>query len=84
VLGQPLWRWQTELAIRGLELRADGRGYRFSQVTAIVGCQNGNSYSLQAIMLWRLFHRGDRLILGTAQSMQVAKHLWRELTLVAC
>lgn len=75
VLEQPLLPWQEDLGIRALELRADG-SYRFRTVLALVARQNGKSHLLKVLALWRMYVDGAKLVLGTAQSLQIARESW--------
>jgi hypothetical protein len=76
VLGEPLLPWQRWLAIHALELNADGT-YRFRVVLVLVARQSGKSYVLRVVSLWRLFMDGARLVLGAAQSLDIAREVWQ-------
>lgn len=76
MLGEPLLPWQEELFIRGLELRPDGR-YRFRTVLCLVARQQGKTFAIRTLALWRLFLDDARLVLSTAQSLEIASEAWR-------
>lgn len=75
VLGEPLLPWQRWLAIHGLELNPDGT-FRFRVILVLVARQNGKTHLLRTISLWRLYVDGARLILGAAQSLDIAREAW--------
>lgn len=74
-IGQPLLPWQETAAIRALELTPDGR-YRFRTVLILVGRQSGKTTLLKVWALWRLFEDGAKLVLGAAQSLDIAREAW--------
>ena len=76
VLGLPLFPWQQWLVKHALELDETG-GPRFRTVLVLVARQNGKTTLLSVLNLWRMFVNGDRLILGTAQDLDVAKEAWQ-------
>lgn len=82
VLGMPLLPWQRWLFIHGLELDRSG-GYRFRTVVVLVARQNGKTTALVVLSLWRLFLDAARLVLGTAQDLDVAREAWSEAVALA-
>lgn len=75
VLGEPLWPHQEWLADHGLEKLADGR-YRFGRNVVVMARQQGKTRFLAKLALWALFDRGDRLVLGVAQRLDIARVTW--------
>jgi hypothetical protein len=74
-IGHPLLPWQETAAIRALELNADGT-YRFRTVLILVGRQSGKTTFLKVWALWRLYEDNARLVLGAAQSLDIAREAW--------
>lgn len=79
VAGIELLPWQQSLLIRALELRKDGRRLRFRTVLLLVGRQNGKSTVVQVLTLWAMYVLGTRLVIGTAQDLDIAETLWGEV-----
>lgn len=76
VLGEAPSPWQEELLVRALELLPDGR-YRFRTVLCLVGRQQGKTWLLRTLALWRLYMDDARLVLSVAQSLDIAREAWR-------
>lgn len=76
VLGIELIPWQRWLAIHLLELRPEG-GLRFRTVIVLVARQNGKSTFLQMLSLFFMYVQGVKLVLGTAQDLDVAEEVWQ-------
>lgn len=76
-IGVELYPWQKWLFIHMLELTPRGR-LRFRVVVIIVGRQNGKSTMMKIFILWLLYIRGVRLVVGTAQDLETAESLWEE------
>jgi hypothetical protein len=74
-LDRPLLPWQEEAAIRALELNADG-SFRFKTVLILVGRQSGKTHLLKLLAFWRMWVDEARLVLGAAQSLDIAKEAW--------
>lgn len=74
-IGHPLLPWQETAVIRALEVRPDGR-YRFRTVLILVGRQSGKTTLLKVWALWRLTN-DSRLVLGVAQSLDIARESWQ-------
>lgn len=75
VLGLTLYPWQKWLLIHALELNEDGT-YRFRTVVLLVARQNGKSTVMQVLALWRMYLDGAKLVLGTAQNLDIAEEQW--------
>jgi hypothetical protein len=75
MLGEPLLPWQEWWALHALELTADGR-FRFGTVLTLVARQNGKTTLLKILALTLLYLGHARLILGAAQSLDIAKESW--------
>lgn len=76
VVGLELLPWQRWLAIHALELLPDGSP-RFRTVILLVARQNGKSTFLQLLALFFLYVRGARLVIGTAQNLDIAEEVWQ-------
>lgn len=76
VLVMPLLPWQQESLIRGLELNESGTKFRFRTILLLVARQNGKSTLLQVLALWSLYVLGTKMVLGTAQDLDIAEELW--------
>ena len=79
VVGIELLPWQQALVIRALELRPDGRRFRFRTLLLLVGRQNGKSTVVQVLTLWAMYVLGVALVIGTAQDLDIAETLWGEV-----
>lgn len=74
-VGHPLLPWQETAAIRALELKPDGT-YRFRTVLILVGRQSGKTTLLKVWALWRLVEDNAKVVLGAAQSLDIARESW--------
>ncbi len=74
--GGRLLPWQETAAIRGMEVNPDGT-YRFRTVLILVGRQSGKTTLLKWWALWRLYADGAELVLGAAQSLDIAREAWQ-------
>ena len=79
VVGIELLPWQQALLIRALELRKDAARFRFRTLVLLVGRQNGKSTVVQVLTLWAMYVLGVRLVIGTAQDLDIAETLWGEV-----
>jgi len=75
--------WQKLVALRALEVDAEGR-LCWRTIVLTVSRQSGKSWLLRALMLWRL-QQGDRLgeqqaILHIAHKLSAAMEVWRPAT----
>ena len=75
VLGLELFPWQKWFLIHALELLADG-SFRFRTVVLLVARQNGKSTLAQVLALFFMYLRGARLVIGTAQNLDIAEEVW--------
>lgn len=76
ILGIELLPWQKWLLIHALELAEDG-SFRFRTVVLLVARQNGKSTLMQVLTLWRMYVDAAKLIIGTAQNLDIAEEQWR-------
>lgn len=76
ILGVVLLPWQRWLLIHALELLPDGR-FRFRTVLLLVARQNGKSLVMQVLSMWHLFVNASKLVIGTAQNLDVAEEQWQ-------
>jgi phage terminase large subunit-like protein len=76
VLGVSLLPWQKWLLIHALEVLDDG-SYRFRTVILLVARQNGKSTLMQVLSLWRMYVDAAKLIIGTAQNLDIAEEQWQ-------
>lgn len=82
MLGISLMPWQKWLLIHIFELLPTGK-LRFKTVIIEVARQNGKSLLAQVICLYRLFVDDTRLVLGTAQNLDVAREVWMDAVQLA-
>jgi len=75
VLGLRLFPWQKWLLVHLLELNEDGT-FRFRTALVVVARQNGKTTLLMVLFLWRLYCDGARLVIGTAQTLEIAEETW--------
>jgi hypothetical protein len=75
ILGIDLLPWQKWVLIHALELNPDGT-FRFRIVVLLVARQNGKSTLMQVLTLWRLYVDQAPLVIGTAQSLDIAEDQW--------
>jgi hypothetical protein len=76
VIGIRLHRWQRWLLIHALEVLPDGT-FRFRTVVLLVARQSGKSTILQILALFFMYVRGCRLVIGTAQNLDIAEEVWQ-------
>lgn len=76
--GQPLWPWERELSIRGLEVDPATGHLRFRIVVVLVARQNGKTTFLRLRGLWALFGMGVRLVVAAAQDRSRAFEVWED------
>jgi len=67
--------WQKWLLIHALELNEDG-SFRFRTIVLLVARQNGKSTLMQVLSLWRMYVDGAKLVIGTAQNLDIAEEQW--------
>lgn len=75
VLGIMLYPWQRWFLLHALELNPNGT-FRFRTILLLVARQNGKTTLLLILFLWRLYVDGSRLVIGTAQNLDIAEETW--------
>jgi len=75
VLGLVLFPWQKWFLIHALELLPDN-SFRFRTVVLLVARQNGKSTLAQVMALFFMYVRAARLVIGTAQNLDIAEEVW--------
>lgn len=75
-LGVTLFPWQRWWLIHALELTPDGL-FRFRTVLTLISRQNGKTHLLKIVALYFLYLGHAQLILGAAQSLDIARESWR-------
>jgi hypothetical protein len=76
VLGVQLLAWQRWWLLHALELNEDGT-YRFRTILTLVGRQQGKTTLLKIVALWAMFMERAHLVLGAAQSLDIARESWQ-------
>lgn len=71
-----LYPWQKWFLIHALELLPDG-SFRFRTVVLLVARQNGKSTIAQVMALFFMYVRAARLVIGTAQNLDIAEEVWQ-------
>lgn len=74
-LGMTLDPWQCWFLIHALELLPDG-SFRFRTVILCVARQQGKTTVMRALSLWAMFTGRVKLVVGTAQDLDVARECW--------
>jgi hypothetical protein len=70
-----LFPWQKWFLIHALELMPD-KTFRYRTVVLLVARQNGKSTLAQVLALFFMYLRGARLVIGTAQNLDIAEEVW--------
>jgi hypothetical protein len=68
--------WQRWWLIHALELRPDG-GFRFRTIITLVARQQGKTWLLKILALWAMYLGIARMVLGSAQSLDIARESWQ-------
>jgi hypothetical protein len=76
VLGFDLLPWQRWWLLHALELKHDGT-YRFRTIVTLVGRQQGKTTLLKIVALWAMYLDRVHLVLGAAQSLDIARESWK-------
>lgn len=76
VLGIRPLPWQRWLLIHALERLPSGR-FRFRTVVTLVARQNGKTTIFVAKNLWKMYVLELPLIIGTAQTLEIAEEAWQ-------
>ncbi|MGC4940951.1 hypothetical protein [Kribbella sp. DT2] len=74
--GADLLPWQRRWADIAFEVDEHGRFTR-SVILTLLSRQQGKTYLLRLVALWFLYLRGARLVLGAAQSLDIARESWQ-------
>lgn len=75
MLGMTLLPWQKWWLKHALELEPDG-SFRYRTVLTLVARQNGKTTLLKALALYFMYMDRARLVLGAAQSLDIARESW--------
>lgn len=75
VLGMRLDPWQCWFLIHALELLPGG-SFRFRTILLLVARQQGKTSVMRALTLWAMFTGRVKLVVGTAQDLDVARECW--------
>lgn len=75
ILGISLLPWQRWWLIHALETTLAG-SFRFRTVITLVGRQSGKTTLLKALALWMMYAGRAKLVLGAAQSLDIARESW--------
>lgn len=76
VLGIKLLPWQQWTLVHALELNEHDGSFRFRTVLLLVARQNGKTTLLIVLALWRMFLDNASLVIGTAQTLDMALETW--------
>lgn len=76
VVGAELLPWQRWLGIHMLELGPDG-SFRFRRALVLVARQCGKTHFIKLLSLFLLFMGHAQLVLGAAQSLDIAREAWQ-------
>ncbi len=76
VLGVDLLTWQRYWLIHALELKPDGT-FRFRTVVTLLARQQGKTFLLKIVALWAMYLGRANLVLGAAQSLDIARESWQ-------
>jgi hypothetical protein len=76
VLGVDLLPWQRWWLVHALETSPNGR-FRFRTVLTLVGRQQGKTTLLKIVALWAMYLDRAHLVLGAAQSLDIARESWQ-------
>lgn len=74
-LGMTLDPWQCWFLIHALEILPSG-AFRFRTIVLLVARQNGKTTVMRALTLWAMFTGRVKLVIGTAQDLDVARECW--------
>jgi hypothetical protein len=82
VLGLPLLPWQKHVALNAHRMRDDGT-YESRVCSVVVARQSGKTHLLRLRILAGLLLWGERLVVATAQSREVALETFRGVVEIA-
>jgi len=75
VAGVRLKPWQRWWLVHVLELRPGG-SFRFKRIVTLLARQQGKTFLLKILALFMLYMGYARLVLGAAQSLDIAREAW--------
>lgn len=76
ILGITLIPWQRWWLVHALELLPNGR-FRFRTILTLMARQSGKTMLLKIVSLYFLYVGGAMLVLGAAQSLDIARESWQ-------
>ncbi|WP_181778939.1 terminase [Pseudonocardia pini] len=76
ILGVELLPWQRFWLLHALELLPDG-SFRFRTILTLVARQQGKTTLLKIVSLWAMYMGHAQLVLGAAQSLDIARESWQ-------
>lgn len=76
MLGLELLPWQRWWLLHALEVDANGDFVRRTIIT-LVARQNGKTLLVKALALWAMYMGRARMVLGAAQSLDIAREAWQ-------
>jgi hypothetical protein len=68
--------WQRWWLIHALELLPDGT-FRYRTIITLVARQQGKTWLLKILALWSMYLGIARMVLGSAQSLDIARESWQ-------
>jgi hypothetical protein len=68
--------WQRWWLIHALELLPDGT-FRYRTIITLVARQQGKTWLLKILALWSMYLGVARMVLGSAQSLDIARESWQ-------
>lgn len=75
IVGLELLPYQRWLGIHMLELTSTGH-FRFRRVILLISRQNGKTFYIKLLALFMLYMGHAKLVLGAAQSLDIAREAW--------
>lgn len=82
ILGATLLPWQKWWLLHALELKRDGT-FRYRTILTLVARQQGKTTLIKIVCLWAMYLGRAELVLGAAQSLDIAKEAWDGATQLA-
>lgn len=76
ILGVTLLPWQRWWLLHALEVDENGL-FRYRTILTLIARQNGKTHLLKIIALWMMYLGRARLVLGSAQSLDIAREAWQ-------
>lgn len=78
VLGIDPYPWQKDFLKRALEILPNGDP-RFRTIILMAARQQGKTEIIKILTLWKMYEQGAVLTLGTAQKLDDAEEVWKEV-----